>query len=237
MKGVKGDGFGVRFYRRPVSRKYDMKASEKDTPPQEFFKPFQAPAVYPVYDIPEQNNHRAKAEAKIVHGFAAGGSGAIGFYEIERKVRAPYVGLSLRTEFQQVCNVRTIMPLSVQPYKIFAHVKKILANDVPSKTISKPRTIKTEEKQKTVSLEAVLWAAALKGDSPMIRKLVMEGVDLDARDDQGRTALNIAMQYNNTDAIKTLMAAKEMRRMAKVGDLPDSKFFRKFSKNKTGTNA
>ncbi len=58
----------------------------------------------------------------------------------------------------------------------------------------------------------------------------MTGVDLDARDDGGRTALNIATQYNRTQAIKTLLAAREMRRMAALGELPKTAFFEKFQK-------
>lgn len=81
-----------------------------------------------------------------------------------------------------------------------------------------------------------LWMAAQKGDCYAIRLLVMDGVDLDARDGQGRTALNIATQYNQTQAIKTLMAAKEMRRMAVLGELPNSVFFSKFGKNKKTSN-
>ncbi len=77
-----------------------------------------------------------------------------------------------------------------------------------------------------------LWMAAQKGDCYAIRLLVMDGVDLDARDGQGRTALNIATQFNQTQAIKTLMAAKEMRRMAAFGELPNSVFFTKFNNQK-----
>ncbi len=81
-----------------------------------------------------------------------------------------------------------------------------------------------------VNLERMLRAAAKDGNCAVIRRLVMAGVDLDARDDGGRTALNIATQYNRTQAIKTLLAAREMRRMAALGELPKTAFFEKFQK-------
>lgn len=83
--------------------------------------------------------------------------------------------------------------------------------------------------------EEILWAAAKSGDLYTIRLLVMDGVDLEARDSQGRTAINIATQYGRTNALKTLLAAKEMRTMAKLGELPQTKFFEKFKPAKTGT--
>ncbi len=83
--------------------------------------------------------------------------------------------------------------------------------------------------------EKALWMAAKSGDCYAIRLLVMDGVDLEARDPQGRTAINIATQYNQREAIKTLLAAKEMRQMAKFGELPETKFFAKFTKKKTVT--
>ena len=82
--------------------------------------------------------------------------------------------------------------------------------------------------------ERMLREAAQSGDCYIIRMLVVDGVDLEARDASGRTALNIATQYNQVQAIKTLLAAKEMRRMAKLGDLPNTAFFRKFAP-KTGS--
>lgn len=85
-----------------------------------------------------------------------------------------------------------------------------------------------------IAKERMLREAAQSGDCYIIRMLVMDGVDLEARDASGRTALNIATQYNQAQAIKTLLAAKEMRRMAKLGDLPDTAFFRKFAP-KTGS--
>lgn len=83
---------------------------------------------------------------------------------------------------------------------------------------------------KQARLEQALWTAAQNGDCARIRMLVMEGVDLDARDAQGRTALNIATHCNQANAIKTLMAAKEMLRMAKLGLLPENHFFHRSAK-------
>lgn len=80
-------------------------------------------------------------------------------------------------------------------------------------------------------LEKLLRHAARAGDCGVIRRLVMQGVDMDARDEGGRTALNIATQYNRTDAIKTLLAGREMRRMAALGELPETGFYKKFSRN------
>lgn len=96
--------------------------------------------------------------------------------------------------------------------------------------------VKTEAPVSREALrEKALWMAAKSGDCYAIRLLVMDGVDLEARDSQGRTAVNIATQYNQTEAIKTLMAAKEMRRMSKLGELPETRFFKKFDKAKTGS--
>lgn len=81
-----------------------------------------------------------------------------------------------------------------------------------------------------VNMECMLRTAAKDGNCAVIRRLVMAGVDLDSRDDGGRTALNIATQYNRTQAIKTLLAAREMRRMAALGELPKTAFFEKFQK-------
>ena len=92
---------------------------------------------------------------------------------------------------------------------------------------------KTEISARREAQEKALWIAAKNGDCGRIRLLVMEGVDLEARDSQGRTAINIATQYNQQAVIKTLLAAKEMRRMAALGELPKTAFFAKFAK--TGT--
>ncbi len=78
-----------------------------------------------------------------------------------------------------------------------------------------------------------LWIGAFKGDLPAIRMAVMNGADIDARDHEGRTAINIASQYGQAQALKTLLAAREMKRLAVRGDLPDTAFFRKFKGKKS----
>ncbi len=98
--------------------------------------------------------------------------------------------------------------------------------------VSKLKAKKLQGADKFAMKQTALWNAAQKGDCYALRVLVMDGVDLDARDKQGRTALNIATQYNQKQAIKTLMAAKEMQRMAKLGDLPNSVFYDKFKDKK-----
>jgi len=72
------------------------------------------------------------------------------------------------------------------------------------------------------------WEAAKRGDCATLRVLVMAGISLDARDGEGRTALNIAMQYDQKGAIKTLLAAKNMRALAERGLLPQTQFYNKF---------
>jgi hypothetical protein len=62
-----------------------------------------------------------------------------------------------------------------------------------------------------------LWAAAARGDQAMIRALVFEDVDFDARDDQDRTAFNIATQYGHPAAAQTILAARQMKEMQKMG--------------------
>ena len=109
--------------------------------------------------------------------------------------------------------------------------KVVLNNAQASVKVTPPE--KTKEAAQKDMRERALWTAAKAGDCGRIRVLVMEGVDLESRDSEGRTAINIATQYNQRDALKTLLAAKEMRRMAKLGELPQTKFFSKFSK--TGT--
>ncbi|PZQ47716.1 MAG: hypothetical protein DI551_02840 [Micavibrio aeruginosavorus] len=126
-----------------------------------------------------------------------------------------------------------------------------MISDIPEQTISRQplhpdqelTAPKADIAQHTVNTSAppaglkekALWMAAKEGDCYAIRLLVMDGADLDARDPQGRTAVNIATQYNRKEALKTLLAAKEMRTMAKLGELPQTSFFKKFDKSKTGS--
>lgn len=69
-----------------------------------------------------------------------------------------------------------------------------------------------------------LWQAAKDGDCGQIRLAVVNGADIDARDESGRTAMHIASQYGHTDAMKTLTAAKHMMYFAKEAGSPEETF-------------
>lgn len=112
------------------------------------------------------------------------------------------------------------------------NVKFVMKRDT-SASVKATSPEKAEISAKREAQEKALWIAARSGDCGRIRLLVMEGVDLEARDSQGRTAINIATQYNQQAVIKTLLAAKEMRRMAALGELPQTAFFAKFAKTAT----
>jgi ankyrin repeat protein len=83
------------------------------------------------------------------------------------------------------------------------------------------------------SIQEKLWHAAQTDDCAAIRALVLNGADLDARDELGRTALNIATQYGNAEAATTILAAKELNYMVKLGVTPEEML----SDGKKGTNA
>ena len=115
--------------------------------------------------------------------------------------------------------------------------KEEAVQDIPEQVAvetqaAKPQQIYSPAK---IAKERMLRDAAAAGDCYMIRHLVMDGVDIDARDASGRTALNIATQHNQAQAIKTILAAREMQRLAKLGELPDTEFYRRFQKSKTGS--
>jgi len=63
----------------------------------------------------------------------------------------------------------------------------------------------------------LLFAAAKAGDQAAIRRLVYDDIDFDARDDEDRTAFNIATQYGHHKAAQTILAARHMKAMQKVG--------------------
>jgi ankyrin repeat protein len=73
---------------------------------------------------------------------------------------------------------------------------------------------------KQTDMQKALWDAAKKGDKEKIRMLVVAGADVTAEDEEGRTALNIASQYGQADAYKTLLAAREMQELMKAGVTP-----------------
>lgn len=70
-------------------------------------------------------------------------------------------------------------------------------------------------------MQRALWDAAKKGDKEKIRMLVVAGADVTATDAEGRTALNIASQYGQADAYKTLLAAREMQELMRAGVKPE----------------
>lgn len=66
-----------------------------------------------------------------------------------------------------------------------------------------------------------LFQAARNGDKAAIRALVFEDVDFDARDDEDRTAFNIATQNGHADAAQTILAAKQLKFMQGLGFTSD----------------
>lgn len=62
-----------------------------------------------------------------------------------------------------------------------------------------------------------LFAAAKAGDQAAIRRLVYDDIDFDARDDEDRTAFNIATQYGHHKAAQTILAARQMKAMQEIG--------------------
>jgi hypothetical protein len=82
-----------------------------------------------------------------------------------------------------------------------------------------------------------LWQAAKKGDQMTIRRLVYDDVDFDARDEEDRTAFNIATQYGQHKAAQTILAARQMQAMQKIGLTSESfeRFVKKPEGRRTGT--
>jgi hypothetical protein len=65
---------------------------------------------------------------------------------------------------------------------------------------------------------ADLWFQAVAvGDTPTMRDLIVRGIDVGMRDDQERTAMNIASQYGHTDAMTTILAARQMNFLKSIG--------------------
>lgn len=89
----------------------------------------------------------------------------------------------------------------------------------------------------TKAIQQMLWDAARSGDCGDIRLAVMYGADLDARDDDGRTAVHIAAQYKQLDALKTLTAARQMTFFAKAEGSAEDLFFKKAKAIKKAGNA
>jgi ankyrin repeat protein len=69
-------------------------------------------------------------------------------------------------------------------------------------------------------LQEKLWRAAIRGDCHAIRLLAANGVDIDARNEDGFTAFNLASQHNQLEAQKTILAARDMQYAMKLGIEP-----------------
>ncbi len=61
------------------------------------------------------------------------------------------------------------------------------------------------------------FKAAHAGDIATIRMMIVEGVDVDMRDDMERTAFHIAAQQSNTDIMTAILAGRKMRRLQALG--------------------
>lgn len=174
MTKVRGEGFSVRFTRRPV---YGKKSEAVSMQPP-----------IPEVEGPSILSHFMEVADRRERGFT---------FALKPKV------------------------LAVDP--IFKELS-VMAKQAEQNYIAKTK----------VPMDQQLIAAALRGDCAAIRKLVVAGVNLDARDMQGRTAMNIATQYALNDVVATLRAAREMRYLASLGELPDTAFFKRFQRG-TGT--
>lgn len=68
-----------------------------------------------------------------------------------------------------------------------------------------------------MNLNMELWAAAAEGNCATVRRLVISGADLSAMDEQGRNAFQIASQNGQSDVMTTILAAKQMIELEKMG--------------------
>ncbi|MAS86488.1 MAG: hypothetical protein CMH30_00715 [Micavibrio sp.] len=64
-----------------------------------------------------------------------------------------------------------------------------------------------------MELQKELWNAAEIGDLAAIRMAVVKGADVEMRDEKERSAINIASQHGQANALSTLLAAKAMARL------------------------
>lgn len=225
MKSVKGAGFGVRFYRRAgtkaaVRERIQGRAHKEAANAAESIDALErAMSRRDAQDVlPSAARALASAAGVALFAFA---------FAAAAPEKDPVQEMEIKTTMTDIPpqNDKIVFtpPVVRSPYKTeerraqAAEVKRLMA-------------LKTGPGTK----EIALWAAAQTGNCQRIRLLVMEGVDLNARDAEGRTAINIATQYSQHAALKTLLAAREMRRMAASGELPKTRFFARFAK--TGTD-
>lgn len=67
-----------------------------------------------------------------------------------------------------------------------------------------------------------LWIAAKAGDCGTIRMLAMsEQVDVNAKNEDGFDAFNIATQAGKAEAATAILAAREVQYMRELGLIPD----------------
>ena len=66
-------------------------------------------------------------------------------------------------------------------------------------------------------LNQKLWDATEAGNCADIRRLIVSGADLNAKDEVGRNAFQIASHFGNSDAMTTILAAKQMLELEKMG--------------------
>lgn len=71
-----------------------------------------------------------------------------------------------------------------------------------------------------IKLQEKLWRAAERGDAMTVRTLFIEGVDFDARNEDGFTAFNLATQNGHHEVAMTILAAREMQYAQKIGQDP-----------------
>lgn len=71
-------------------------------------------------------------------------------------------------------------------------------------------------------MQQKLWDAAKAGDCATIRMLAMSGqVDVNAKNEDGFDAFNIATQAGKSDAATTILAAREVQVMREMGLIPE----------------
>lgn len=209
MRKVQGANFGVRFYRRPGA-KTPVRETAKKTPQEE---PVMKDESTIKTGIPAQSR-------QLWHSM---------WVDVEAKTQMP---TALAVFTRAVSDAAKLVYKEAKPVPVAQTTGPTEDDQAVLREIAAMARAAYEKAlgPKVDPKEELLWGAARKGDCYKIRLLVMDGVDLDARDAQGRTAINIAAQYNQQQAMKTLLAAKEMRYMAQIGDLPQTKFFSKFAK-------
>jgi hypothetical protein len=67
-----------------------------------------------------------------------------------------------------------------------------------------------------------LWRCVESGNYKGIRQAIMSGADVDAKDEQGRTAFQIATQRADTEAAWIILAARDLKFKVALGlDLED----------------